>query len=178
LRKLTILGILTVALLGANATGASATTFDGACHMTGHTDFSKPYHFTIENNDYQTLASGTCQGTLDGKPFNGPGDIYIDGRMNKPMSCETGLSNDIPGVMHFGAGSPLDVDATLINITTKFEFHFGTVLPFVFEGAYNGGGVGVLQFQDPQQKFQECAGAGMNTVDVDMTARTIAPAYG
>jgi hypothetical protein len=177
-RKLTVIAILAAALLGTSATGASATTWDGSCDMSGHTDFARPYHFTIDNNDYQTFLSGTCEGTLDGKPFSGPADLFIDGRMNKPMSCETGLSNDIPGLMHFGAGSPEDVDATLLDIRTKFEFHFGTVLPFVFEGAYNGMGLGVIQFQDPQQKFQECSGPGMSTVDVEMTSRTLGTAYG
>jgi hypothetical protein len=177
-RKLTLLGITCAVALALSATGASATTWNGQCDMSGHIDFARPYHFTIENNDYQTFVSGTCAGTLDGKPFSGPADLFIDGRMNKPMSCEAGLSNDIPGFMHFGAGSPEDVNATLLYIQTTFEFHFGTVLPFVFEGAYYGMGAGVIQFKDPQQKFQECAGTGTTTINVDMTSRTLSTAYG
>ncbi|MFL5956370.1 MAG: hypothetical protein ACJ756_02875, partial [Solirubrobacterales bacterium] len=45
------------------------TTWNGSCTMTGRIEFKKPYRLLIENNNTEVFMSGTCKGTLDGKPF-------------------------------------------------------------------------------------------------------------
>src|SRR4051794_13554702 len=71
MRKLMIVAILLVAAC-APASNASATTWSGSCHLTGRVDFVKPVGPVVENNGFLTNASGTCTGTLDGKPYDGP----------------------------------------------------------------------------------------------------------
>jgi hypothetical protein len=81
----------------------------GLCDLNGRTTMLEPYQLMIEGRDYQSQASGTCKGTLNGKPYDGPAQGYIDGRMSKPMSCEVGGSDNVPGILYLGSGSPNDV---------------------------------------------------------------------
>ncbi len=110
MRKLLLLGALTAVLLGTTATSASATTWDGNCTLTGTLYLIKPYTILVEHNDYIVRGTGTCRGKLDGEAYDGPVELFIDGRMDKPMSCQTGVSVSVPGTLTFG-GSASDVDA-------------------------------------------------------------------
>jgi hypothetical protein len=178
----TFLLVLTGALmlLAANAAGASATTWSGSCDLNGKTTMLEPYHLTIEGRDYQSQASGTCTGTLNGKPYDGPAQGYIDGRMNKPMSCEAGASDNVPGILYLGSGSPNDVGAEETTLHYYFdEASVGTVLPAYLWGAYRGSALVLLTFTDVNnQALQDCAGPGLTSSHINIKTQTITELYG
>jgi hypothetical protein len=175
---LTFVGALV--LLAANAAGASATTWSGSCDLNGRTTMLEPYHLMIEGRDYQSQASGTCKGTLNGKPYDGPAQGYIDGRMSKPMSCEAGASDNVPGILYLGSGSPTDVGAEETTLQYFFdEASVGTLLPAYLWGAYRGSAVVLLSFTDVGSKaLQDCAGPGLTSSDINIKTQTITELYG
>jgi hypothetical protein len=157
----------------------STTTWSGDCKGTGTIFFERPYTLLLENNNNEIFFSGTCKGTLNGEPYDGPAQGYIDQRnMNKPMSCELGASNNDPGWMYFGSGSPNDVDATLLDIYVDVEGHGPGVLPFRFSGAYNGHAGGFLTLHVDQKALEDCAGEGLKSADFDLESHTISTLYG
>src|SRR4051812_50178568 len=84
MRRLTIAAILVIAVC-VPAPSASATTWSGSCHFTARLDMVKPLRLAVENNGFQTDAGGSCGGTLDGKPYDGPAGADTGGRMNLPV---------------------------------------------------------------------------------------------
>jgi hypothetical protein len=175
---LVALGALMV--LAASAPAASATTWAGSCQMTGQIDLLEPYHLVPENRDYVGRASGTCTGTLNGKPYDGPGQSFLDGRMDKPMSCEAGVADHVPGWIYFGSGSPDDVDApdTTLDLYMD-ESHLGTVLGARIQGAFNGEAAALIQFTDADQAaFERCAGAGSDQIHFTMKTQSLTTLYG
>ncbi len=158
--------------------GPSTTTWSGTCHLKGHAEFAKPVHLTVENNDFESFLSGTCTGTLNGKPYNGPATAYTDARMNKPFSCLVGIGNEMPSFLQFGSGSLSDVNATLLENYTTLELNVLNVTPFTWRGAFNGHGTGQATVQSDQAQFQQCAGPGLSRADFDVTEQTTTPFYG
>jgi hypothetical protein len=138
----------------------------------------KPVHLTVENNDFESFLSGTCTGTLNGKPFDGPATAYTDARMNKPFSCLVGIGNEMPSFLQFGPGSISDVNATLLENYTTLSLSVLNLSPFAWRGAFNGHGTGQATVQGGQAQFQQCAGPGIRSVDVDITEQTTTPLYG
>jgi hypothetical protein len=167
-------------LLAANAAGASATTWSGSCDLNGKTTMLEPYHLMIEGRDYESQASGTCKGTLNGKPYDGPAQGYIDGRMNKPMSCEVGASDNVPGILYLGSGSPNDVGAEGTTLQYYFdEASVGTLLPAYLWGAYRGSAFVLLTFTNVDNKaVEDCAGSGLTSSDINIKTQTITELYG
>jgi hypothetical protein len=182
MRRLLVIGALgALVLLAATATGASATTWDGSCEMSGRIDLIQPYHFVPENRDYVSYASGTCKGTLNGKPYDGPAQAFNDGRMNKPMSCGAGFANDIPGWFYFGSGSPDDVDAQETTLNSYLtEWQEGTQVQGLAHGAFSGVAAAVIQFTDADQAaFERCASAaGSSQIHFTMKSQTLTTMYG
>jgi hypothetical protein len=181
MRRLFILGALgALVLLAATATGASATTWSGSCDLSGETTVLEPYHLTIEGRDYESRASGTCKGTLNGKPYDGPAQTYVDGRMNKPMSCETGISDNVPGWLYFGSGSPNDVGAEETTLYYYIDqFSMGPAVPMYLYGAYRGSAVVVLTYPDVDQSTLEaCAGPGLWSIKTHIQTQSLTEVYG
>src|SRR3954452_14267410 len=177
MRRLTIAAILVIAVC-VPAPSASATTWSVSCHLPARLDMVKPLRLAVENNGFQTYASGTCAGTLDGKPYDGPASAYTDGRMNLPMSCLVAAGRGMASVLQFG-GSPGDVDATLLDNYTMFTANVLNFGEFVWNGAYNGYGTGEARvLNGGQDQFNQCAGPGLNSVEIDLQERTITPMYG
>jgi hypothetical protein len=180
MRKLTLAAVAGALLLaGMTASGASATTFSGSCEMKGVIHMITPYHVILENRDYENTASGTCTGKVDGQPYDGPASVYIDGRMNKPMSCLFGIGNGVPGVVYFGSGSPNDVDATLLDVYTD-HFHVFPVLMTNLQGAYNGEAVAVLSLAAGanRETWEACSGEGLHELPFEMKSQTVTELYG
>jgi hypothetical protein len=165
--------------LGAAATDASATTFEGACQMQGLISYERPYTLIPWNNGYTAHASGTCTGTLDGKPYDGPAGIDVDARMNKPMACEVGVGTNVPGTVYYGT-DPKDVNATLQDIYLTHDAHVATELPLHYYGAYSGQGAGEMTFRDhlDRETLEGCAGSGINQLPMSFFIHTITPVYG
>jgi hypothetical protein len=178
MRKLILLGALAVVWVAAGATNASATTWTGHCDGEGSIAFFKPFGLIIDNNNAEFKAAGTCTGTLDGKPYNGPAQMYVDERnMNKPMSCEFGISDGDPGWIYFGNGSPNDVDATLLRFYVD-ETHVLASPPVHFYGAYNGEAIAQLNYHFDQSVLEACANGTLSTIEFDVHADTISQLYG
>ena len=177
MRKLILLGVLTTVLLGASASGASATTWSGTCHMEGTARLTdSPLTLRLEHHDFEIAGEGWCEGTLNGGPYNGPASHYMDGRMNTPFSCETGISHDVPGAITFG-DDPSAVDATKLDLVVS-EFHVGSAAPFYLAGAYNGHAWGLFNFLVDQTTVEDCAGPGVTEIDYELDAHTITQLYG
>lgn len=178
-RSLLLATVGALIVLATSAPGASATTWDGSCQMNGQVD-SQPYHLVPESRDYVSHASGTCTGTLNGKPYDGPAQTFLDGRMGKPMSCEAGGSNGVPGWIYFGPGSPDDVDApdTTLDVYAT-EAHVMTVLATRLQGAFNGETAVQSQLTDADlAAFERCAGPGSEQVHFTMKTQTLTTMYG
>jgi hypothetical protein len=179
--RLLVLGSLgALMVIAASAPAAGATTWAGSCELKGEVDMLQPYHLLPENRDYVSFASGTCTGTLNGKPYDGPAQLFNDGRMNKPMSCTTGLADNVPGWVYFGSGSPDDVDAadTTVHVYVD-EWQAGTVVTGLLQGAYSGAGTALIQFTDADQAaFERCAGAGSSQIHFTMKSQTLTTMYG
>ncbi len=176
MRKLILLGAITTVLLGASASGASATTWAGSCNASGTIYFTPPYTLIVQHHDYEVFGSGTCRGTLNGRPYDGPVSIHVDGRMNKPMSCEAGLSNDVPATWTFG-DDPTAVDATRLDLVLS-EFHVLSDVVYEFGGAYNGIGAGRLRFAAGEQEVRSCIEGGLRQLDLELEGHTITTLHG
>ena len=178
MRKLLLLIGVLGGLLLASAPSASATTFSGDCNMAGTITVRKPYTIVVTNNDYEARAAGTCTGTVNGSPYDGPASVYIDGRMNKPMSCEAGISNAVPGTLTFGP-DPNAVDATQLDVVID-ELHVGVLLPAHVAGAFNGEALGLISFVKTfnEEKREQCTGAGAPSIDFDLELHTLKQLYG
>jgi len=177
MRKLLLLGILAGLLLAANAGTASATTWEGTCDVVGTVNFQRPFGLIIDNNNAEINAKGTCKGTLDGKPFDGPVWVFVDERnMNKPMSCEFGLSNGNPAWISFGV-PPDHVDAPILNLFIN-EGHIGQELPVHMYGAYNGESVGAMNYHLTDQTLQQCADGTLQSIEFDMHGQSVRPMFG
>lgn len=160
------------------ASPRTTTTWSGTCKMTGTITVAEPYTLIIKSNNAYAVMRGTCTGTLDGKPYNGPAQGIVDLRnMNKPMSCEFGVSNGSPGWLYFGSGSPNDVDAKLLDFYIN-EFHSLSKLPYELDGAFNGAATGVMNLHVSPEGIQECFGSGVESVDFDTEIRTVKEMYG
>jgi hypothetical protein len=172
------LPLLLVAAACVQATPASATTFSGSCHLTGHIDYEQPLTLILSPKDFQSYLSGTCTGTLDGKAYDGPASSYTDGRMGQPASCLAGEGREMLSVLQFG-GSPGDVDAVRLDNYTTLDLNVLNVAPFAWRGAYNGQGVGYVSVANGgQEQFQQCAGPGLSRIDIDVQESTVTPMYG
>jgi hypothetical protein len=184
-------GIAAVAVtaLGATASSASATTWSGDCNFKGTSFYGHPYTLTPRYNDFEGKATGTCVGRLNGAPYKGRADLYIDGRMNRVMSCETGASQALRSSITFrpqrpaprrrhGRRTPRPAP-TQISIRID-EAHIFTEMPFHITGAYNGEGYGELTYRNhaDQQTLQDCAGSGISKLDFDLDIHTIQQLYG
>jgi hypothetical protein len=177
MRKLLLLGVLAGLMLAANAGTASATTFDGTCDVVGTVKFQRPFGLIIDNNNAEITAKGTCKGTVDGQAFDGPVWVYVDERnMNKPMSCEFGISDQNPAWISFGQ-PPDRVDATILNMFIT-ESHVGQELPVDMEGAYNGHAVGAMNYHVTNDTIQQCIDGTAEGIDFDLHGQTIGPLYG
>jgi hypothetical protein len=182
-KPLLVGGLAALLLMGASATSASATTWSGDCNMRGTSYFDRPYTIVPSYNGFQGIAAGTCSGTLDGAPYSGPAHLTMDGRMQRPMSCETGastsvsgLASTLPGELTFGpdddAGSPY-VDLRID------EAHVLTEMPIHYEGAYNGQGYGLLTYAGDAPTLQACAaGPGITHLDFTIEMHTPSQLYG
>lgn len=177
MRKLTLLGTLATLLLVLAPAGASATTFDGSCKMKGTIYPLKPYKFVPETNDAEVFGSGTCTGVLDGAAYNGPVHIYIDGRMDLPMSCGLLLASNVPGVLTFG-NDPQAVDATLLDIKAAQGWEVLGHMASHMTGAYNGESLLRLELAAGEPEVRACAADGLKKVNFDLELETFKELYG
>jgi hypothetical protein len=176
-RKLILLGGLTALLLGTQATGASATTWNGDCTMKGVGKFHLPYKLVPEYNSYEGRATGTCAGTLNGKPYKGLAHSYIDGRMSEPMSCELGLPRNVPAILTFGRLKSVR-SARLHVLSVLSPRSFGEQV-VQFSGAYNGHGYGHMSFHTGLPALQACTfGPGVAQADYDIDVHTLGTVFG
>ncbi|HEX8066546.1 MAG TPA: hypothetical protein VF520_08470 [Thermoleophilaceae bacterium] len=175
MRKFTLLAVAVGAMLAALPASASATVYSGTCQMEG-TLQTPEYSLVIHPRDYFLRATGSCTGTLDGAPYDGPAAVTLDGRMQKPMSCFTGFSNDVPGTITFGS-DPDAVGAKQIDFTVT-ETHGGTVLVFYMAGAFNGQAVGRLELGVGEEEFRKCLTSHVDSAPVVFSNQTITPLYG
>jgi hypothetical protein len=177
MRKLILLGVLTTVLLGASASGASAATWSGTCHFSGKVIMlDSPLTFRLEHHDFKIPGAGRCEGTLNGAPYSGPMTYLMDGRMNTPLSCAAGVSNDVPGAITFG-DDPRAVDAPKVELVVS-HIHFPSEALTTVTGAYNGHGWAHLHFPGNESTLVACAGPGVSEIDYEVDMNTITPLYG
>jgi hypothetical protein len=158
------------------APASSTTRWSGTCTLKGTVQLIDPYQLVPETRRWFADAKGTCTGTLNGHPYNGPAELLIDGRMGKPMSCEGGISTDVPTYLYFNS-SPTDVNATELDLYNS-EFHVVSEMPVYFYGAYNGSGAGRMDIQGSPLELTKCLGPGVSVGHWNITFRTLSQMYG
>lgn len=177
MRKLTLLGALTALAFTAAAPSASAETFDGTCAMRGKVVPTVPYTFVPKSMDAEVFASGTCTGTLEGRPYDGPAHVYVDGRMDLPMSCGLLIAKDVPGVLTFAADEDA-VGAPRIDVVAAEAFELMGHMPSHIEGAFNGDALMHIVFETDEQLVRDCLGAGASNVPFELDLQTLRPLFG
>jgi hypothetical protein len=176
-RKLMLVGGLSAILLGASATSASATTWNGSCVFHGVGKFEIPYRLVPAYNSYEGRASGTCTGALNGRKYSGPGHVYIDGRMSEPMACELGLPRNVPVLVTFG--SPKRVRSTRLRLNSELAPRSFGEQAVHFAGIYNGQGYGHMSFHTGIDQGRSCAlGPGVAQADFDLDTHTLGAVFG
>src|SRR4051812_34353985 len=70
------------------------TTYSGHCDWAGMLHLFPNSHVVPGPTGYSVTGDGTCDGTLNGKPYNGPMHMEIYANMHAPMSCVIGVSTD------------------------------------------------------------------------------------
>jgi hypothetical protein len=195
-RRVSFFAVVSMVLLGVFAGDASATTWSGKCDMTQTTSLVRPSYIVPKEHGYQIRGKGTCDGLLDGRAYKGPATIFIDGRMDRLMSCETGWSTDIPGTLTFGAPRPVVKPAPVqkgkkkkrkkahapppppeIGLTFA-EMHLLTQLRLQVSGAYSGNGFVTGTYKANPQDLVTCAKGGIDHLDGDLHMTTFQQLYG
>ena len=158
---------------------ATTTTWNGTCKFTGTSYFVRPYRLTPELNGDKPEGSGTCKGTLDGKPYDGPVGMFIDGRMEQAMSCEAGVPIDVSGWISFG-DQPDSIFEKRIGVTWQIAPRLLTESVIHFTGAYKGNGVGHLSWMKASgpDTLVKCSGEGVLTLDFELSMDTLDSLYG
>lgn len=169
-------GALSALLLGASATTASADTWSGDCTFHGTSQFLNPYTVVPAYRNYEGRGTGKCSGTLNGARFAGPASIFMDGRMNAPMSCEAGAAQNVPTTVTFGR-SPNRVRARRVRMLMN-ETHVLTQQLVHLTGAYNGQAYGRLVFHAGGSELQKCVATSLARLDFDLDVHTIKQIYG
>jgi hypothetical protein len=179
MRKLAAAGAAAVAVLALSAASASADTWSGQCSFNGTGTFNPPYTYAVQNENFLANAQGTCTGTLNGSPYKGPAWLYIDGRMNAPMSCQEGanVTDRVPGTLTLGP-DPTSVDAKQVSLIVPNVYVF-FLDSFLIQGAYNGEAFGKWILQTGPNTITQCLpGRGLSKLNFTMTMQTITPLYG
>jgi hypothetical protein len=160
--------------------------------MKQRTALIRPSYIRPTEHGYQIRGSGTCDGLLDGKAYKGPAKIFIDGRMDRLMSCETGTSNAIPGTLTFTRATTPVKPATKkkkrrkrvppppppeIGLTVA-EAHLLTQLQLQVSGAYTGFGWITGTYKSNAQTLADCVKGGVHQLDGDLKLSTITQLYG
>lgn len=177
MRKLTLLGLLTALMLATGAPAASAETFHGECDMNGTVEPTEPYTFIPRPMDSEVFARGTCTGVLDGRPYDGPAHIYVDGRMNQPMSCGLLVAKDVPGKLTFGPDENA-VFAPRVDFFAGEAVEVAAQMPGHIRGAFNGHAAILIQVQAGEQTVRDCAGPGLWDSPLTLHLHTLTPLYG
>jgi hypothetical protein len=153
------------------------TTWSGTCKMDGEVHIRDPYQLVPQVRRWFTEAHGNCTGTLNGKPYDGPASLYIDGRMGKPMACEGGVADHVPTYLYFNS-SPDDVNPTVVDMYNE-ELFAGPTQALRFSGAYRGDAAGTFNIHgDGSEYANECAHEGVSHGTFDTTFSTVSELYG
>jgi hypothetical protein len=110
-----------VALGLAPAPGMAMTTFSGHCDFAGVARMFPTVHVAPGPTGYTVTADGTCDGTLNGKPYKGPVHTRIYADMRGPMGCAIGVMGEGgPWYISFpGAAQPAPAPATASAARSK-----------------------------------------------------------
>ena len=177
MRRLSLLAVLVVGLLAASAGNASATRWSGNCSMKGYTALLRPSRLAPAPHGYLISTKGTCTGSLDHRAYKGPGVFFVDGRMNRPMSCEFGESTNIPGSLTFPARRTRKHRATTVDLLVQ-ESNILNELPLAVSGAYNGFAWAHGTYPSDFNSLKECAGAGVKRLEMTLDISTLQELYG
>ena len=153
----------------------TSSRFDGSCSFIGALKPERPYGLFPASNNPTADATGTCTGTLNGKPFDGPARLWADARMDRPMTCLATASHMYG---HITFGDPADLDAPQLGVFGQ-EVQSLSEMNWVFLGAYNGKAHGRWRLRsDPIQTTETCARAELDSVPFSLDIRTIQTLYG
>ncbi len=166
--------IAVIAGLGALATPAHATRFDGSCQVVGEGGYERPAGYLPGANRWWMEGRGGCSGTLDGvKVVNHPVDLRIT--FDDPFSSCAGSLATGRGALAFKSGRRW-------NRVLRFDqSHVGPIASIT--GARGGSGAGYLTAytqlarQDPAAVSQ-CASGALTWFAAEWVMKTLAPLEG
>jgi len=199
LRKVLLVGGLSALLaVGLAQPAAAGTTWSGHCDQLGFISFFPTRKVLPEPAGYEIATKGTCHGVLNGKPFDGPANLFAHADMHSPMGCLIGESlGGSPAYMRFARGA-LDVDLPpakkkRLNRRRKDpkdaqldvsidEMNINLVQPLHIAGVYRGHGLGTAQFligpDELPERMRECAEEGVPGLPISFEFDTVQDLHG
>jgi hypothetical protein len=136
---------MVLAANGAWATGASATTFEGKCELSGPAQFEKPFGFVPAPNHYRfTTQEGSCTGTLNGRSGTYNAAASVGGP--DVIGCSLAEGTNAPGTVTFFVPRK---HRKARKVVLQVNMDYVASGPFVgirVNGAWAGAMVGEAQF--------------------------------
>jgi hypothetical protein len=144
-------------------------TWDGTCQLKGALHFDEPLGNQLRPTTFTDQASGTCSGTLDGKPItNLPTSNDVNGF--GVLSCAGGhaLSSDF---LDFGRGRKLHIASDSFAVLIGGVSHFN--------GWSSGDGIVAVNFDPPDQNtFAQCQAGTLREANYTLSAKSFGPVTG
>ena len=177
MKRLLLLAGLSLAGLGAVPAVASAHTLTGECKVTGTATFDPNLMGQSQTGsfDFQSGSPGkdftgqdvpdgtTCNGTIDGKQYNGPVTVHVAG--TGQLSCAQSSGMNAEGAITFpdGVSVPFKMDftgiATEVNLTIKSD-----------DGSEAGSGSASFAKYAGPQTLADCNTGGVHQLGFEATA--------
>ena len=146
-----------------------ANTFDGTCRLTGEFTFDRPLGNTLVPITFTDYATGTCTGTLNGRPYDGPAVNQVTGSGTASCLAAHASSHD---TLTFDDGVTIHLSTDVVGVPPQLAGRFG--------GAVSGDGVvevSLLAYTD-QSTLAACSAGTLRSARYDLVARTITPMTG
>jgi hypothetical protein len=160
-----LLAIVVVALAGAPPALGRSVTFRGSCALSGTVSF-EPFLTVAPQDVVQTaFATGTCSGTLRGKPISGATATYAARSEAPDGSCLGGTAS--------GSGT-LKLGGARVRFTMS-ETRAAAFPLLMLQGARSGSASAVVTpstSQDPIATLQACGSDGLHEFSFDGRLQT------
>jgi hypothetical protein len=152
------------------AAASGDTSFAGSCSVQGTVSFSPGATNTAQSLRYDYPATGTCTGTLDGRPVDNASVSWHHWGSAYGTCSSAQTQTPGNGTLTFGAGRTVTFTLDFTSTATQVSFGFyGTR-----SGMANGTGTFLTQRTQPSV-LTDCAGAGAPKIPMDLSTSTDTP---
>jgi hypothetical protein len=164
---------------GADARQAAPSSFDGSCDFTGVLSFGTPLGLLPKPNTYDTVASGTCSGTLNGQTItNDPASTHFGGAGDLGCLASVSLEGG-PGTITFSRNTAASSDDATLHL--RFRDFVGSTVesaPWNAVGDVSGVLIGQWSFPATRELADSCAAGTLQSVPTHIIEHTAGPVVG